>query len=273
MSIELSRKYLEASLEKNEDQIRILCNEQSCEKHFHLGHGPIGQDEIYLSADVFLECVEWIDIQVLNQYESKTIDDAYSYALLELKSSGKFKEENAPFHNLVCQLYKWSHDHKLVSCKDFGEIPWNQKTEDKIKTSEKKHNTDANVDLNGKELFSSMMNKQVDSEFSNLLSTNASISILSHQTEALHNVKPVEFKKRYQELNILNKNLSIKTSFTSGNTSIIESQITGNEESNLPFEMRECFISEWVGNEIVNCRLYSVKVPSLEETMERINKI
>ena len=53
MSIELSRKYLEASLEKNEDQIRILCNEQSCEKHFHLGHGPIGQDEIYLSADVF----------------------------------------------------------------------------------------------------------------------------------------------------------------------------------------------------------------------------
>ena len=117
------------------------------------------------------------------------------------------------------------------------------------------------------------MNNQVDSVFSNLLSTNASISILSHQIEALHNVKPVEFKKRYQELNILNKNLSIKTSFTSGNTSIIESQITGNEESNSPFEMRECFISEWVGNKIVNCRLYSVKVPSLEERIENINKI
>ena len=82
-----------------------------------------------------------------------------------------------------------------------------------------------------------------------------------------------EFKKRYQKLNIRNKNHIIETSFASGNTNIVESKITGNEESNLPFEIRECFISEWVGNEIVNCHLYSVKVPSLEETMESINKI
>ena len=118
-----------------------------------------------------------------------------------------------------------------------------------------------------------MVNKQVYGEFRNLLSTNASISILLHQKEALHNVKIVDFKKRYQELNILNKYLSIKTSFTSGNTSIIESQITGTEESSLPFDMRECFISEWANNKMIKCRLYSVRVPCIEDVMERINKI
>ena len=123
-----------------------------------------------------------------------------------------------------------------------------------------------------KNVYFSIVNNQIGSNL-NCFSPETSISILSHEKEAICDIELEEFKKRYQKLNIRNKNLTIETSFASGNTSIVESKITGNEESNLPFEIRECFISEWVGNEIVNCRLYSVKVPSLEETLESINKI
>ena len=84
------------------------------EKHFETGFDNFGPDEIYLSNDVFFDCIEWLDVQVINQYESKIIDNAYSYALLEVKSSGKFKDENLTFKNLACQLFKWSHDHLLV---------------------------------------------------------------------------------------------------------------------------------------------------------------
>ena len=78
---------------------------------------------LFFQNDVFFDLIEWLDVQVVNQYESKIIDNAYSYALLEVKGSGKFKylpdpslnfDENLTFQNLGCQLFKWSHDHLLV---------------------------------------------------------------------------------------------------------------------------------------------------------------
>ncbi len=272
MSIELSRRYLEVCLENKEDQIRDLLNDQSCEKHFDLGYDHIGQDEIYLSNDVFFECCEWLDVQVLNQYESKNIDNAHSYALLEMKVSGKIKDEKLPFKNLGCQLYKWSYDRKLIFLKFFGEVPWDQNNEDKIKQAKVSCNTEENVDLNGKNSYLSVVDNQVFKEF-DWFTSETDISVLLHQKEAINNVKIDEFKKRYQKLNTLSKNLSIKTSFVSENTSIIESQITGIEEPSLPFDIRECFISEWANNKMIKCRLYSVMVPCLENVMERINKI
>ena len=272
MSIELTRRYLDACLENKEDQIRSFLNEESFEKHFETGFDNFGPDEIYLSNDVFFDCIEWLDVQVINQYESKIIDNAYSYALLEVKSSGKFKDENLTFQNLECQLFKWSHGHLLVTHKFFGNVLLGQNSIDKINAPKLSSNVEENINLNGKNAYFSILNNQINSN-SNCFYPETSISILTHQKEAIHDIQLEEFNKRYQKLNIRNKNHIIETSFASGNTSIVESKITGNEESNLPFEIRECFISEWVGNEIVNCRLYSVKVPSLEETMESINKI
>jgi len=169
-------------------------------------------------------------------------------------------------------LFKWSHDHLLVTHKFFGNVLLGQNSIDKINAPKLSSNVEENINLNGKNAYFSILNNQINSN-SNCFYPETSISILTHQKEAIHDIQLEEFNKRYQKLNIRNKNHIIETSFASGNTSIVESKITGNEESNLPFEMRECFISEWVGNEIVNCRLYSVKVPSLEETMESINKI
>jgi len=271
MSIELTRRYLDATLENKEDQVRSFLNEESCETHFETGFDNFGPDEICLNNDVFFDCIEWLDVQVINQYESKIIDNAYSYALLEAKGSGKFKDENLTFQNLGCQLFKWSHDHLLVTQKFFGNVLLGQNSIDKIKAPELSSNVEENVNLNGKNAYFSIVNNQIGSNL-NCFSPETSVSILSHEKEAIHDIQLEEFKKRYQKLNIRNKNLIIETSFASGNTSIVESKITGNEESNLPFEMRECFISEWVGNKIVNCRLYSVKVPSLEERMESIDK-
>ena len=84
----------------------------------------------------FFDCIEWLDVQVINQYESKIIDNAYSYALLEVKSSGKFKDENLTFQNLECQLFKWSHDHLLVTHKFFGNVLLGQNSIDKINAPE-----------------------------------------------------------------------------------------------------------------------------------------
>ena len=54
MSIELSRKYLDVTVENKEDQVRSFLNDESCEKHFETGYDNFGPDEICLNNDVFL---------------------------------------------------------------------------------------------------------------------------------------------------------------------------------------------------------------------------
>ena len=136
---------------------------------------------------------------------------------------------NLTFKNLACQLFKWSHDRLLVSHKFFGNVLLGQNSIDKINAPELSSNVEENVDLNGKNVYFSIVNNQIGSNL-NCFSPETSVSILSHEKEAIHDIQLEDFKKRYQKLNIRNKNLIIETSFASGNTSIVESKITGNEE-------------------------------------------
>ena len=107
----------------------------------------------------------------------------------------------------------------------------------------------------------------------NWLDYDTEFSILIGYKPARYNISLEELKNRYREIYSLKSSLLIETVFISENTSVIESRITGPDASNSSFDIRECFLSEWENNKIIKCRVYSVKIPALEDTIEGINKI